>query len=110
MNGPSTMKKTAYRPREHERRSLRMAERDPLRHELADDDVQERQDDEPEDHREHRREHRLEDVREERLAESTDRQRGDGDAELHRRDEPRRVARDLEHGPRASVPLAGRAP
>ena len=52
------------------------------------------------------RHQRLEEVREERLAEGADRQRGDRDAELHRRDEPRRVGRDPQHRARAAVALA----
>ena len=83
-----------------------MAERDPLRHELADHDVQVRDDQQREDDGEDRRHHRLEEVREHRLAEGADRQRGERDAELHRRDEPRRVAGDPQHGARPPVPLA----
>ena len=41
-----------------------------------------------------------------RLAEGADRQRGDRDAELHRRDEARRVARDPQHGAGPPVALA----
>ena len=46
----------------------------------------------------HRREQRVEDARQHLLAESTDRQAGPGDAELHRRDEARRVGDDPQHG------------
>jgi len=50
-------------------------------------------------------EHRLERVREDGLAEGADREGRDRDAELHRRDELRRVARDPAHSPRPPVPL-----
>ena len=51
-----------------------MAERDPLRHELADHDVQIRDDEQREDHGEERRHHGVEAVREHLLAQGTDRQ------------------------------------
>ena len=47
----------------------------------------------------------VEDLQERVLAQSTDCQRGDGDAELHRGDEPGRLARDREHELRAPVAL-----
>ena len=49
--------------------------------------------------------HRIEQLDERLLAQSTDGQRGDRDAELHRRDEPRRLRGDAEHDARPSVPL-----
>ena len=82
-----------------------MPERDALRHELADHDVEVGDDEQGKDDGERRRDHRLEQVREQRLAHGADRQRGDRDAELHGRDEARRVARDPEDGSRPLVPL-----
>ena len=52
-----------------------------------------------------RRQQRVEDARQHLLAERTDRQAGAGHAELHRRDEARRVGDDPQHGPRAAVAL-----
>ena len=48
---------------------------------------------------------RVEDVCENRLAQGTDGQAGDRDAELHRRDESGRVGSDLEHQARATIAL-----
>jgi hypothetical protein len=80
-------------------------ERDPLRDELAHDDVEVRHDEQREQHREEGRHHRVEASGEHLLAEGADRQAGDRDAELHRGDEPRRVARDAEDGAGAAVAL-----
>ena len=55
--------------------------------------------------REHRRHPLVELVRQRRLAEGTDAQRGERDAELHRRDEAARIARDPQDVARATVPL-----
>jgi hypothetical protein len=88
-----------------EGRRFGVAERHALRHELAEDDVEVGEDEVREDHGDDRREPRLEGVRERLLAESTDTQRGERDAELHRRDEARRVRRDAQHVARAAVPL-----
>src|SRR5262249_49381370 len=51
--------------------------------------------------------HRLELAGEHLLAQGADRQRGDRDAQLHRGDEPRRIARDPQHraGPTVALPL-----
>ena len=104
---PKHEEEAAHRRRDGERRPLGMAERDPLRHELADHDVEEGDDQQREDRRRANvAMHRLEEVREHRLAEGADRQRGERDAELHRRDELRRVAVILQHGARAAVALA----
>ena len=89
---PQADEEPAHGRRDGERRPLRVAERDPLRHELADHDVQVGDDQEREDHGEDRRHHRVELVREHLLAERADREARDGHAELHRRDEARRVA------------------
>src|SRR4051794_35907122 len=73
-----------------------MAERDALRHELAEHDVQEREEEVREEDGEDRRQPVLELLRERLLAEGTDTERRERDAELHRRDELRRVARDAQ--------------
>ena len=91
--------------RQRERGALGMAERDPLRHELADHDVQVRDDEQSDDHGEDGGHHRVEMVREHLFAESTDGERGDRHPELHGRDEARRIARDPQHGTRAAVAL-----
>ena len=92
-----------HRRGDRQRGPLRVPERDRLRHELADHDVEERDDQVREHHREHGRDHRVERARERVLAESTDPQRGERDAELHRGDEPRRRVGDPEHLARAPV-------
>ena len=46
-------------------------------------------------------------VRENLLADRTERERGQGDPELHRRDEMRRVARDPHHRARGAAALVG---
>ena len=94
-----------HRRRDPERGALRMAERDALRDELAEHDVEERQQQVGEGDREHCRHPGLERVRERLLAERTDTQRGQRDAELHRGDELRRIARDPQDraGPAVSL-------
>ena len=57
------------------------------------------------EHGEERRHHGVELLREHLLAEGADREARDRDAELHRGDEARRVARDPPHGTRAAVAL-----
>ena len=52
ISGRKTTKNQLHGGRDGERRSLRIAERDPLRHELADHDVEVRDDQEREEHRE----------------------------------------------------------
>jgi len=85
--------------------TFRVAERDALRHELADHDMEEGQDQVREQDGKHGRHHRVERLRERVLAEGADTQRRERDAELHRRDELRRVARDLQNRPRALIAL-----
>ena len=87
----------SHRRRHGERRPLRIAECDPLRHQLADHDVQERDHDERDRDGEERGDDRVQDLGEHRLAESTDTERGERDAELHGRDEARRPRDDLQH-------------
>src|SRR4051812_15854087 len=82
-----------------------MAERDSLRHELADHHVQVGDDQQREDDGEEPGHQRLELPGERLLAERTDREAGQRDTELHRRDEARWVARDAQHEPRAAVAL-----
>ena len=84
-----------------------MTERDPLRYELADHDVQVGDDQEGQDHCEHRGHYRVELVREQLLAEGADPEARHRDPELHRGDEPRRVARDPEDvaGPTVALVL-----
>ena len=95
----------AHRPRDPERRSLRMPERRALRHELAEDDVEEREDPVGEDDRERRRHPLVELLRQRRLAERSDSERGERDAELHRGNEPPRIRRDAQDAARAPVAL-----
>ncbi len=82
-----------------------MPECEPFRHELPDHDMEEGQEQVREDHREHRGHHVVERVRERALADRTNAERSERDAELHRRNELRRVARDLQDRPRAPVAL-----
>ena len=82
-----------------------MLERDPLRHELADHHVQERDDQEREREGEHGREDRIEDLRKRLLAQRTNAETRAGDTELHGGDEARRVGEDRKHGTRAAVAL-----
>ena len=63
-----------HRNGDAERDPLRVAESQPLRHQLADDHVHERDDQEREHHREHRPEPDPEQIREHLLADGTDRQ------------------------------------
>ena len=81
------------------------AERRALRHELAEHDVEEAQDRVGEDDRERGRHPLVELARQRRLAEGADPQRGERDAELHRRDETARIPGDPQHVARATVPL-----
>ena len=95
-SGAKTVKNSAHAAR---RRTsavrLGVPERDALRHELAEHDVEEGQDEEGEDVTRARREPRVERSCESacspRAPMPSERER---DAELHRGDEPRRVARD----------------
>jgi hypothetical protein len=64
--------------------------------------VQEGDDQQREEHGEEGRHDRIEEVCEEGLAQSTDPQAGERDAELHRRDELRRLSGDLQHLARAA--------
>ena len=102
---PEQDEERAYRRRDGERGPLRVPERDPFRHELADHDVQVGDDQEGQDDGEERRHHAVETVGEHLLAERADGEARDRHAELHRRDEPRRVAGDPTHRSRALVPL-----
>jgi len=67
-----------------ERGALRVAESDALRHELSDHDVEVGEDQIRKEDGERRRQPRLERACERLLAECTDTQRGERDAELHR--------------------------
>ena len=96
-----------HRRRDEERRLLRVAERDALGDELADDDVEERQDEEREDHGHDGRHHRIEELGQRVLAQGSDRQRGDRDPELHRGDEPWRLVGEAEDGAGPAVALVG---
>ena len=82
-----------------------MAERGALRHELAEDDVEEAEDGVGDDDGEDGRHPLVELARQRRLAEGADAQRRERDAELHRRDEAARIARDPQHVAGAAVPL-----
>ena len=94
-----------HRGRHDERDGLRVAERHALRDQLADHDVQVRDDQEGEAIRDDRGRDRVEHPREDRLADGTDTQARDRDAELHGRDESRRVRGDAQDdaGPTASL-------
>ncbi len=81
-----------------------MAERDALRDQLADDHVEVRDQQEREEDGDDRRRDRVEDVREDGLAQGTDGQARERDAELHGGDEVVRVGRDAQD--RASAPVA----
>ena len=105
ITGPKTTKNPRTGARDPERRPLRMPERGALRHELAEDDVEEGEDRVGEDDREHRRHPLSNSLRQRRLAESADSERGERDAELHRGDEPARVGRDVQDAARAAVAL-----
>ena len=83
-----------HRDRDRERRSLRVPERRTLRDELAKDDVEEAEDRVGDDDGEDRGHPVLELARQRLLAESSDAQGGERDAELHGRDEAARIARD----------------
>ena len=74
ISGRKTRKNQRTGVESSERRPLGMAERDPLRDELADHDLEVGDDQERDDHREERRHHRVETMREHLLAERTDRQ------------------------------------
>ena len=76
----------AHGPRDPERRALGVAERGPLRHELAEHDVEEAEDAKAR-MMASRRHALVELARQRRLAQGADGQRGERDAELHRRDE-----------------------
>ena len=75
----------AHRGRDPERRPLRVPERRALRHELAEDDVEEAEDRVGDDDGERSRHPLVELAGQRRLAEGADTQRGERDAELHRR-------------------------
>ena len=94
-----------HRRREPQRDPLRVAERHPLRHELAGDDVEEREQEQRQRDGDRRRHQGVERLGQDVLSERSDRQRGDGDAELHRGDEPRRLGGDAQYEPRAAVAL-----
>ena len=89
----------------HERRPFGMAERRAFRHELAGDDVEEREDRVREDDGEDGGHPLVELARERRLAERADSEGRERDAELHRGDEPPRVRRDPQDVARPLVPL-----
>jgi hypothetical protein len=78
---------------------------DSFRHELADHDVQEREDQVREDHGKHRRNRFVEKARQSHLAQSSDAQRSERHAELHRRDEARWIGGNAQHVAGASVAL-----
>ena len=99
-----------HRPGDAERDPLRVAQRDAFRHELPDDDVEERDDEEREEHGQHRREPFVEELGEHALAQGADAQRGERDAELHRGDEVRRVARDPQDRAGRAAALVGKLP
>jgi hypothetical protein len=69
--------------------------------------VQERDDEEREEDCEEGREPLVEQLGEHLLAQCADRQRGQRDPELHRRDEMRWVAGDLHHGASRATALVG---
>ena len=104
-NGREQDEEAAHGRRDGERGPLRIAERDALRNELADHDVQCRDHDERDHDRQDRREHRVEQLGQHRLAEGADAEARERHAELHRGDEARRARDDLEHVARTPVAL-----
>ena len=84
-----------------------LLERDRLRHELAEDDGEVRQDREGDQERDGRRERRLHQAREQRLADGTEEDRGDGDPDLHGRDEADRVVHQAERRARPAAAALG---
>jgi hypothetical protein len=82
-----------------------VSEGDPLRHQFADHDMEERQDQVREQDGQYGRQVVLECIRQRLLAESADAQRRECDAELHRRDESRWIARDPQDVARPPVAL-----
>ena len=105
ITGRKTTKNAADGRRHPERRPLRVAECRALRHELAEDDMEEAEDGVGEDDGEEGRHPLVELARQRRLAEGADAQRRERDAELHRRDEAARIAGDSQHVARAAVAL-----
>ena len=95
------------RERDPERRVLVLRERDGFRHELAEDDVQVRDDREREDEGDRRRERGVEEVLDERLADRTEGDREGGDSELDRADEAHGIVHDPKSDPCPSAPLGG---
>ena len=103
ISGRSVRKNRRTGPGDEQRHTLRVVERDPLGHELADHDVQVRDDQQREDDRQEAGHHRVEARAEHLLAQRADAERRDRHAELHRGDEPRRVARDPSDRPGAAI-------
>jgi hypothetical protein len=91
--------------RDPERGRLVPLERDRLRHELAERDVQVRHDRESQAERETGREDGLEIVLEERLTHGAEQQRKERNPELNRPDEADRVVHNPQRDPRPQVPL-----
>ena len=101
----------AHRRRDGERHPLRVAEREPLRHQLADDHVQEGDDQEREREGDHRRDTSGSKTRASTCSPSAPIARlVAGHAELHRRDEARRVRRRSAARPARGGCPSGPAP
>ena len=96
---------SAHRDRDPQRRPLRMAERGAFRHEFAEDDVEEGEDRVGDEDGERGRHPLVELARERRLAERTDAQGRERDAQLHRGDEATRIPGDPKHVAGAAVAL-----
>jgi hypothetical protein len=94
----------AHRSRHDQRRLLRVAERDPLRHELTGDDMQEGDDQEGDREGERGRHDRVQRPGQCRLAKGTDCQARAGHAELHGGDEAGRRVGQAQHEPGPAVP------
>ena len=104
-HGLEDEEKGLHRHRDAERDPLRIAECKPLWHELTHDDMHEGDHKERQQDSEERAKPDTEKVREDLLADSADRKRRERDAELHRRNEMWRVARDPHHRTRGATPF-----
>ena len=92
---------------ERDRERLGLLQRDRLRHELADDDGEVREDRERDQERDRVGERRLHEVREERLSDRTEQDREDRDPHLDGRDEADRVVHEAERCLRAAAASLG---
>ena len=88
---------------ERYRERLRLLQRDRLRHELADDDREVREDRERDEERDGVRQRRLHELGEQGLADGTEQDREDRDPDLHRRDEADGIVHEAKRRLRAAA-------